>query len=695
MFKTLKKISKIIIVAVLTFSFSLFFNNININASTEDFYYISTSIGDSYDNVGVNYHCKYESSYVIYGTDQKLLNSEKVDSTSELWGTDQIGNDTNTGFDDRYVCTARLTGLTPNTKYYYQIVANDQKSSIYSFKTAPNNNSNKEIILLADSQSSSLSQFQRVDNVIKMLKKKATNASLAIIAGDVVDKGGYEAQWKNCFEGVTSYQNLTFATIPGNHEYYHTGTTYVDPSYYNQFFYNPQNGPVERLNSSYYFKYDNILFIMMDMIETNKYVEEHREWFKNVVENNPSQWIIVGTHAGLISGGNYAHDAKPMYNNFKDLFEYYQVDLAFSGHEHMYIRKENFYQGSTDETNGINYLVCPACGPKNYAYKEKESFNAPFDEIISQNQAYSGQVMRFNGDKLTIDYYFEDGTLATSFTINSKRKSEITPITNQEVEDSINFEYNASESRVYVSWSDNLYQNAKNVTITGGNVFSKDITSNYSNKHILKNIYPGSVYNFVCSITMNDDSVVKKEYTLDISWDKLSFNVEYDLNGGEWQSGFTPQTTFKNTDGISELPRPVYEGYAFKGWYDEAGNKIKTIPADSRKNFSLRAEWYNGSTTKKIKYDLAGGEFEGEVPTTYELFIGLDVLPTPTRKGYKFVGWQKKGEFVTSISDEETGNVTLTAVWEKTSGCKKSSAEIMIATLSALSLFTLVVRKKK
>jgi uncharacterized repeat protein (TIGR02543 family) len=76
------------------------------------------------------------------------------------------------------------------------------------------------------------------------------------------------------------------------------------------------------------------------------------------------------------------------------------------------------------------------------------------------------------------------------------------------------------------------------------------------------------------------------------------------------------------------------------------------------------------------------------------VFVGLESLPIPTKKGHKFVGWQRKGEFVTSISDEETGNVYLTAVWEKTSGCKKSSSEIMIATLSALSLVALLIRKK-
>ena len=193
---------------------------------------------------------------------------------------------------------------------------------------------------------------------------------------------------------------------------------------------------------------------------------------------------------------------------------------------------------------------------------------------------------------------------------------------------------------------------------------------------------------------MNDGSIISKDYQLNIGWDTQIFNITYDLNGGEWENGSIPSNTFANKDGIETLPIPIREKYVFKGWYDENGNKIKTIPSDSRHDFNLKAEWFRGEPTKKINYTLDGGKLPDDAPTSYELFVGLDSLPIPTKKGHKFVGWQRKGEFVTSISDEETGVVYLTAVWEKTSGCKKSSSEIMIATLSALSLVALLIRKK-
>ena len=79
------------------------------------------------------------------------------------------------------------------------------------------------------------------------------------------------------------------------------------------------------------------------------------------------------------------------------------------------------------------------------------------------------------------------------------------------------------------------------------------------------------------------------------------------------------------------------------------------------------------------------------------MFVGLETLPIPTKKGYIFKGWDRNGEIITSISDEEQANLILTALWEKdpnAKGCNKSSGELMISALSATSLLVLVLRKK-
>lgn len=101
----------------------------------------------------------------------------------------------------------------------------------------------------------------------------------------------------------------------------------------------------------------------------------------------------------------------------------------------------------------------------------------------------------------------------------------------------------------------------------------------------------------------------------------------------------------------------------------------------------------------KITYNLSGGSIEN-APQTYVEGTGLSTLPTPTRQNYVFEGWTLNGQKVTNISPSQTGNIELIANWSELNepkpgkGCKKSSAELMVVTLSTLSLALLILRKK-
>ena len=87
---------------------------------------------------------------------------------------------------------------------------------------------------------------------------------------------------------------------------------------------------------------------------------------------------------------------------------------------------------------------------------------------------------------------------------------------------------------------------------------------------------------------------------------------------------------------------------------------------------------YNGSTqlnaivtkvtpkpvvTSNIVFDLDGGICDN-LPTTYEEGNELS-LPTPTKEGYDFLGWEYNGTIITSITATMTGDLTLTAKWKE------------------------------
>lgn len=526
--------SFIICLLLITITFFSFLLTRKSFAGSENFYYFTCSVGETYETAGVNYHSNVDGSYVIYSTKNDLSNYLKAETTSVLWGVEQDQDDDKTGFDNRYVCRSLLTGLLPNTTYYYQAVCDDAKSEIYHFKTG-NVEGDTSILFLTDTQSSNKAAFQKINPLVESIEKVERNLNLLIMTGDIVDRGGYSEQWNGFFEGLTSIQNYQQATIPGNHEYYHTkDSSYINALYYNQFYYNPQNGLEDRLNSSYYFIYNDILIFMLDILPNTKNgydLKAHQEWFKEVVANNPTRWIIVGSHAGAISAGAYASDARQVYNNWHEVWEECQVDLAISGHEHIYIRKDLAYQGDTNEELGVTYLVGPAAGAKDYAASNKDGLT----EVLRGN--YRGQVIKTQGSQMTVTLYSEGSNgraeKVTSFTIQAKRNDSVATISDEEILNSVTTSYNESENTLEVSWTSDVWGNVKSVSSTGDFKWEKVVAScsNSFSKQEVYNVLATNNYNFTINFHKKDGTTISKDISLILNKDLIPSSMT--INGNK------------------------------------------------------------------------------------------------------------------------------------------------------------------
>lgn len=79
------------------------------------------------------------------------------------------------------------------------------------------------------------------------------------------------------------------------------------------------------------------------------------------------------------------------------------------------------------------------------------------------------------------------------------------------------------------------------------------------------------------------------------------------------------------------------------------------------------------SIKKSITYEKNGGKLAKGSIKKYEVSVKTK-LPTPTKKGYTFMGWYTSADFrgdaVTSIAATETKDITLYAKWEKTAAKK-------------------------
>lgn len=513
-----KTITKLFL-ATFILTLGLFVLQGKIKAASNNIYYITASAGETYETAGINYHCNNANSYVLYGTSQNLTtaNARRANPEVTEFEKPQLETDSNTGFVKRYVCKATLTGLSPSTTYYYKVVSGNEESAVYSFKSTAQDSAKRSFMILADIHASSETYVAKTQTTVTNVLKKEYNTNLGLIttAGDNVDRGGYEYEWKALFNKMTSFQNYLWSAIPGNHEYYHDNQPgYISPEYFNQFFNNPLNGPESKLNSSYYIKYGNALIIMLDVIKKDNN-EIQKAWFKQVVENNPATWIIVISHPGCYSAGAYAYDAEWMTNHWRSTFEECQVDLAFSGHEHIYLRKNSSYKNEYNAELGTTYMVSPAAGMKQYPPQDK--YKAQFDKILTI-YTYAANVVTMSGNQLIVKLYDMNGNKVEEYKIDAKRPSEVEPMTDQEILDSLALNYDKENYKVDITWDEYLWGNVKNVEITcdkfTGDVWKTVISSPNNNSYTINAIYDTYDYYFTVTLTKTDNTTISKQLEL-------------------------------------------------------------------------------------------------------------------------------------------------------------------------------------
>lgn len=152
-----------------------------------------------------------------------------------------------------------------------------------------------------------------------------------------------------------------------------------------------------------------------------------------------------------------------------------------------------------------------------------------------------------------------------------------------------------------------------------------------------------------------------------------SVEVVFDANGGT----VTPSKKSLTRDSsIGTLPTPVRTGYTFDGWYtSREGGAVYTTTTTIGENTTLYAHWKVAQKSVKVTFDANGGYTPQTTKTVTALGTYGD-LPTPTRDGYRFLGWfsQQSGSGIiylpeTAVDDED---VTMYAHWEKVETIKTS-----------------------
>lgn len=168
-------------------------------------------------SIVVNWHTLDKNSVpqVIYGTNPELLDRTVTGSNEVI--VDHIWN------------TVKLTGLQPDTEYFYQCISGEYKSEVSAFRTYKAGKGGKvRLILASDSQDDDAVTTDLVNRFTALLKKKYgddlhNHINIMCHMGDAVSGGGvieqYENRYYRPFSPLT--RSIPAAMVTGNHDVEH------------------------------------------------------------------------------------------------------------------------------------------------------------------------------------------------------------------------------------------------------------------------------------------------------------------------------------------------------------------------------------------------------------------------------------------------------------------------------------------
>lgn len=139
--------------------------------------------------------------------------------------------------------------------------------------------------------------------------------------------------------------------------------------------------------------------------------------------------------------------------------------------------------------------------------------------------------------------------------------------------------------------------------------------------------------------------------------------IYLDANGGTLPAGSLEEFEAVIDDEIGKLPTPTRPGYEFLGWFEDGNSKweVDKKTEVAKYDMTIVALWNALGNIVTVEFNI-GTDATLSIETPYfEMVAGqkikdfLEPLPTATRSGYTFGGWQ----------DESGARITLTSVINK------------------------------
>lgn len=323
------------------------------NGLANDFTYVSLTPGAAATELNFAWYNEGTTGTptVYFGTDSQNL-TEYTGTSNTVEASLTQGRQ----FCYNYVT---VTGLQPNTTYYYSVNKSGVITPVETYRTGSFDNVN--ILYFGDPQiGASKGQPQGEgmlsedagaantaarndgfawDRTLDIALAQNPNINFAISAGDQVNNTGKAKEEEYAaYLSASALKSLPVATTIGNHDS-------LNPDYSYHFNNpNPTQMGKTQAGGDYYYNYGPGLFIVLN---TNNYnVAEHEETIKQAVNAYPNvTWRVVTIHQDIYGSGLDHSDTDGMIlrTQLTPVFDRYDIDVVLQGHDHTYSRSKILY----------------------------------------------------------------------------------------------------------------------------------------------------------------------------------------------------------------------------------------------------------------------------------------------------------------------------------------------------------------
>jgi len=311
-----------------------------------------------------------------------------------------------------------LEGLSPSTRYYYQVP--DFGGDVRSFRTgpAPGSGGSLHFIAVGDTDSSRKGgyAYSYLRNVMRAAantcREQGRDPDFLVHAGDMVRTGTDLDAWHNLFASLDMIGEVPLAAAPGNHDYLLDGGAnfryfFGNPDYYaidygiaRIFFIHPFDGPGASLDGP--------------VITTGS--AQYRWIRRELARATGRKWTMVVIHIPILSTGDYGVN-ELLAAQYFELFRKHGVDLVISGHDHNF---DSFQADDGAGGDGTIYIVTGTGGSTLDSYIMDRSARRWLDWRHDRNSPHG----LYQHDRYT-EAYHRYGELSWGYTDVEARDSAL------------------------------------------------------------------------------------------------------------------------------------------------------------------------------------------------------------------------------------------------------------------------------